>query len=60
MLNYLKNFLIKLIFFPIIGLIGLLFLLILLFAPKARLISKQTTRGKHGRKEESKDYEAFY
>jgi len=62
MVNYLKNFLAKLCLLPVLALLGLFFLLFFLVMPQFRLFKDKSfnARGKHGRKEENKDYEAFY
>jgi lipopolysaccharide export LptBFGC system permease protein LptF len=61
MVDYLKNFLIKLIILPFIALLGGLFLLLFLFHPSFRFVNKKIDdiyrRKEHGRE---KDYEAFY
>ena len=62
MVNYLKNFVFKLLLLPIISMIGLLLMIVFLFHPSFRLFKLKTKhwRDIHGRKEENKDYEAFY
>jgi hypothetical protein len=66
MFNYSKNFLAKLCLLPVLSLLGLLFLLVFLLAPQFKLFKDKARpwsfnkRGKHGRKEEVKDYEPFY
>jgi hypothetical protein len=68
MLNYFKNFLAKLCLVPVLALLGGFFLLFFLILPQFKLFKDKekvrpwsfNKRGKHGRKEEVKDYEAFY
>jgi hypothetical protein len=62
MLNYFKNFFIKLLLLPIISMIGILLMLVFLFHPSFKLLQVKTKhwRDIHGRKKENKDYEAFY
>ena len=68
MLNYIKNFLVKLLLVPIFALLGCIFLLIFLLHPQFRLFKNNRpwtftkTRGKvYGeQKAKDKDYEAFY
>jgi hypothetical protein len=61
MLNYLKNFIAKLALLPVLALLGGFFLLFFLITPYFKLFKEKTNkRGTHGRKEEVKDYEAFY
>jgi hypothetical protein len=60
MLNYFKNFLIKLLLLPIIAVLGMLLMLLFLFHPTFKIfqVKSKHWRDQHGRKE--KDYEAFY
>ena len=63
MANYLKNFLLKLLLLPIIVLMGGFLLLLFLFHPSFKLTTQKVfnQRGQHGhKKEDNKDYEAFY
>jgi hypothetical protein len=68
MLNYSKNFLAKLCLLPVLALLGGFFLLFFLILPQFKLFRDKekvrpwsfTKRGKHGKEEKSKDYEAFY
>jgi hypothetical protein len=68
MLNYSKNFLAKLCLLPVLALLGGFFLLFFLVLPHFKLFKDKekvrpwsfNRRGNHGRKEENKDYEAFY
>ena len=62
MVNYLKNFVIKLFLLPILIVLGGLLLAAFVVLPQFKLIGQKTNsrRIKHGRKEKSQDYEAFY
>jgi len=64
MLNYLKNFIAKLLLLPILALLGAIFLLFFLVVPQFKLFKevkhwRKKHRGNYGNQKE-KDYEAFY
>ena len=59
MVNYLKNFFIKLLLLPIIALLGGLFLLLFLLHPQFRLIGKKPSIYRR-EKIPLKDFEPFY
>jgi len=61
-MNYLKNFLIKLLILPLAALLGAFFLLLFLFAPQFKLL-KDVEPSKHWRSKTIKKdgtYEPFY
>lgn len=70
MLNYLKNFIIKLILLPVLSLLGIVFLIFFLLSPQFKIFKDKKTKpwlffkskgNKNGNeKEKVKDYEAFY
>lgn len=64
MVDYLKNFALKLLLLPVLAILGCVLLAAILLLPQVRLIrDKSTSRSRstnHGRKEKSQDYEAFY
>ena len=64
MLNYLKNFIAKLLLLPVLALLGAILLLFFLVVPQFKLFKevehwRKKHRGNYGDQKE-KDYEAFY
>lgn len=69
MLNYFKNFLIKLILLPILSILGIVFLIFFLLSPQFKIFKDKKTkpwlffaksRGNKNGNQKEKDYEAFY
>ena len=64
MLNYLKNFVAKILLLPILVLLGAIFLFLFVITPQFKLFKeaehwRKKNRGNHGNQKET-DYEAFY
>lgn len=62
MVNYVMNFVAKLLLLPVLAVLGCILLVAFLFLPQVRLIrnKSKSRRTNHGHKEKSQDYEAFY
>ena len=62
MLNFFKNFLVKLLLLPFFALLAVILLIVFLLSPEFKLFKDKTynKRGKYGYEEKNKDYEPFY